>query len=183
MQTTDFRVIFSLPIGLSPSISQVNTFFLQSFLFYLKTCPIVNLLLQHRITSFIRNFVLSAFSALTLVVGWQEGHPACKKLSGGMLVWLCVWIKVQICIWPSWCHCHSLSLAPVNPYWLYLPGFTFLVPAHLSSRGQNPRGPQNGLCVWVHVCVSSLEIRNFANAQGPCEVPQIRNIALEKALQ
>ena len=25
------------------------------------------------------------FSALTLLVGWQEGHPACKKLSGGML--------------------------------------------------------------------------------------------------
>jgi len=29
-----------------------------------------------------------AFSALTLLVGQQEGHPACKKLSGGMLVWL-----------------------------------------------------------------------------------------------
>jgi len=27
----------------------------------------------------------------------------------------CVWVKVQICIWHSWCHCHSLSLAPVNP--------------------------------------------------------------------
>jgi len=26
-----------------------------------------------------------AFSALTLLVGWQEGHPACKKLSGGVL--------------------------------------------------------------------------------------------------
>jgi len=24
-----------------------------------------------------------AFSALTLLVGRQEGHPACKKLSGG----------------------------------------------------------------------------------------------------
>jgi len=29
-----------------------------------------------------------AFSALTLLVGRQEGHPACKKLSGGMLAWL-----------------------------------------------------------------------------------------------
>jgi len=28
------------------------------------------------------------FSALTLLVGWQEGHPACKKLSGGMFAWL-----------------------------------------------------------------------------------------------
>ena len=26
-----------------------------------------------------------AFSALTLLVGQQEGHPACKKLSGGVL--------------------------------------------------------------------------------------------------
>jgi len=26
-----------------------------------------------------------AFSALTLLIGRQEGHPACKKLSGGML--------------------------------------------------------------------------------------------------
>jgi len=41
------------------------------------------------------------FSALTLLIGWQERHPACKKLSGGMLAWLCVWVKVQICIWPS----------------------------------------------------------------------------------
>ena len=42
-----------------------------------------------------------AFSALTLLVGWQEGHPACKKLSGGVLVWLSVWSEVQTCIWPS----------------------------------------------------------------------------------
>jgi len=28
---------------------------------------------------------LYAFSALTLLVGWQEGHLACKKLSGGVL--------------------------------------------------------------------------------------------------
>jgi len=27
---------------------------------------------------------------LTLLVGWQEGHPACKKLSGGVLLWLSV---------------------------------------------------------------------------------------------
>ena len=42
-----------------------------------------------------------AFSALTLLVGWQEGHPACKKLSGGVLAWLSVWSEVQTCIWPS----------------------------------------------------------------------------------
>jgi len=41
------------------------------------------------------------FSALTLLVGRQEGHPACKKLSGGVLAWLFVWSKVQTCISPS----------------------------------------------------------------------------------
>ena len=42
-----------------------------------------------------------AFSASTLLVGRQEGHPACKKLSGGVLAWLSVWSEVQTCIWPS----------------------------------------------------------------------------------
>jgi len=37
-------------------------------------------------------------SALTLLVGWQEGHPACKKLSGEVLAWLTVWSEVQTCI-------------------------------------------------------------------------------------
>jgi len=74
-------------------------------------------------------------------VGWHEGHPACKKLSGGMLAWLYVWVNMQTYKWPSWCHCHSLSLAPVNPDWFYLPGFTFLVPAHPHSPRQYPRGP------------------------------------------
>ena len=42
-----------------------------------------------------------AFSALTLLVGWQEGHPACKKLSGGVLAWSSGWSEMQTCIWPS----------------------------------------------------------------------------------
>jgi len=36
-----------------------------------------------------------AFSALTLVVEWQEGHLACEKLSGGVLASLSAWGKVQ----------------------------------------------------------------------------------------
>ena len=40
--------------------------------------------------NFSQCFYTSAFSALTLLVGRQEGHPACKKLSGGVLVWLSV---------------------------------------------------------------------------------------------
>jgi len=57
----------------------------------------------------------SYFSALTLLAEWQEGHPTCKKLSGWVLAWLSVCGEVQICIWPGWCDCHSLSLAPENP--------------------------------------------------------------------
>jgi len=85
-----------------------------------------------------------AFSALTLLVGQQEGHPACKKLSGGVLAWLFVWSDVQICIWPSWCHCHSLPLASVKsrlvlPFWYQL------------IRVVPDKGPLNG-CVCVCVC-------------------------------
>jgi len=36
-----------------------------------------------------------AFIALTLLVGRQEGHPACKILSDEVLAWLSVWSKVQ----------------------------------------------------------------------------------------
>jgi len=84
---------------------------------------------------------LNPFSALTLLVGRQEGHLACKKLSGGLLAWLSVWSKVQTCIWPSWCHCHSLSLASIKsrlvlPFWYRL---TWVVPE---------KGPLNG-CVCV----------------------------------
>ena len=48
-----------------------------------------------------RGYHKTAFRALTLLVGQQEVHPACKKLSGGVLAWLSVWREVQTCIWPS----------------------------------------------------------------------------------
>jgi len=39
-----------------------------------------------------------AFSALTLLILWQEGHPThkktVKKLSGGVLAWLSIWSEV-----------------------------------------------------------------------------------------
>jgi len=43
-------------------------------------------------------YIFCAFSALALFVGRQEGYPACKKLSGGVLVWLSLWSEVQTCI-------------------------------------------------------------------------------------
>ena len=80
------------------------------------------------------------------VVWWQEGHPACKKLSGGVLAWLPVWSEVQTCIWPSWCHCHSLVCCFSN----IQIGFTFLVPAYPGSPGQRA---VKWFCVCVCVCV------------------------------
>ena len=87
-------------------------------------------------------FIFSVFSALTLLVGWQEGHPACKKLEqwGAGVV---VWSKVQTCIWPSRFHCHSLSLASVKSR-LVLPfsyRLTWVVPE---------KGLLNVcVCVWI----------------------------------
>jgi len=43
------------------------------------------------------NISRELLSTLTLLVGRQEGHSACKKQSGGVLVWLSVWT----CISPS----------------------------------------------------------------------------------
>jgi len=48
--------------------------------------------------TFYLNILFNPFSALVLLVGRQEGHPACKKLSGGLLAWLSVWSEVQTCI-------------------------------------------------------------------------------------
>ena len=58
--------------------------------------------------------LLLYFSALTLLVGQKEGQLACKKLSGVVPVWFSVLSEVQACIWPSWCHCHSLSVASLQ---------------------------------------------------------------------
>jgi len=46
---------------------------------------------------------------LTMLVGWQEEHLACKKFSDEVLVWLSVWSKMQmICILSGWCRCHPI---------------------------------------------------------------------------
>ena len=62
----------------------------------------------------------------------QEGHPAWKQLSRGVLASLSVWSEVQTCIWSSWCHCHSLSLTSVKCRLV----FTCLVPAYPGSPGK-----------------------------------------------
>ena len=78
-----------------------------------------------------------AFSALTLLVGRQEGHLACEKLSGGVLAWLSVWSEVRTCTQPTWCHCHSVSVASVKSRLVLLSWYqlTWVVPE---------KGPLNG---------------------------------------
>jgi len=79
---------------------------------------------------------------LTLLVGRQEGHPACKKLD-----W---WgAGVVICLE----RCADLHMAQLMPLPLTVScfskiqiGFTFLVPAHFGSPGQM-------VVKWVCVCV------------------------------
>ena len=82
--------------------------------------------------------MLCVVNALTLLVGRQEEHLTCKKLSDEVLVWLSVWHEVQtVCIWSSWCHCipkcHDV-LSYLNPEWFYLSGTG--LPRLLWKRGR-----------------------------------------------
>ena len=117
--------------ALKAKAQNTDSWILKSCLFFCKV-----------LYSFVCAFSAWAFSASTLLVGQQEGHPACKKLSSEVLVWLSVWSKVQTCIWPSWYHCRSLSLASVKSR-LVLP---FLVPAY-------PGSPRKRAAKRVHACV------------------------------
>jgi len=72
--------------------------------------------------------IVFSFQCFDAVVGWQEeGYPACEKLNGGC--------------WHGYVSGSRCRFAyyPVNRDWFYLPGSTFLVPAHPGSPGQNPR--------------------------------------------
>jgi len=87
-------------------------------------------------------YVYGAFSALTLLVGRQEGHPACKKLEWwgtGMVIYLELDADL-----------HIAQLMPlpltVSCFRKIQIGFTFLVPAHLGSLGQRA-------VKWVCVCL------------------------------
>ena len=100
------------------------------------------------------NYMYIAFSALMLLVGRQEGHPACKKTVVGCWCGLSVWSKVHTCIWPSWCHCHSLSLASVKsrlvlPFWYWL---TWVVPEKGLWNGYDDDDDDDYL-VPVYCCV------------------------------
>ena len=73
-----------------------------------------------------------AFSALTLLVGRQEGHPACKKTEWSVA-------GVVVCL-EQGADLHMTQLMPlpltVSCFSKIQIGFTFLVPAHPGSPGQ-----------------------------------------------
>ena len=78
-----------------------------------------------------------------------------------LLAWLSVWSEGQTCIWPSWCHCHSLSLASVKSR-LFLPFWYQLTQVVLEN------GPLNRcVCVCVPVqgvmAVSRTSVVHFCN--------------------
>ena len=71
---------------------------------------------------------------------WLDGRKVIrpvKKTEWWGLAWLSVWNEVETCIWPSWWHCHSLSLASVKsrlvlPFWYRL---TRVVPKKWPLNG------------------------------------------------
>jgi len=73
-----------------------------------------------------------AFSALTLLVGRQEGHPACKKTE-----W---WGAGMVICLERGADLHMAQLMPlpvtVSCFRKIQIGFTFLVPAHPGSPGR-----------------------------------------------
>jgi len=76
-----------------------------------------------------------AFSALTLSVGRQEEHLACKNWV--IRCWHgCVSSEVQmVCIWCSWCHCHPVISCFVKTFIIQIV-LAFLVPAYRGCRGK-----------------------------------------------
>jgi len=85
-----------------------------------------------------------AFSALTLFVGWQEGHPTCKKTEWwGAGVVICLERGADL-------HVAQLMPLTVSCFSKIQIGFTFLVAAHLGSPGKRAI---KRVCVCVRACV------------------------------
>ena len=78
-------------------------------------------------------------------VGWAAGRG--EQWGAGVVIRL-VW-GVHTCIRPTWCHCHSLSLASGKSRLV----FTFPVPAHPGSPGQRA---VKCVCVCVTITVTIL---------------------------
>jgi len=65
------------------------------------------------------------------------------------------------CIWASWCHCHSLSLASVKSRLV-------LVPAHPGNPGQSPEGHKTDVCMCHMIpAVQVSDSHTDANTNNP----------------
>jgi len=101
---------------------------LKSFLFCKSSLPQPFLfLLQDSLYEFPRLFTVTSVPSVLwhCWLGGRKGIRPVKNLSSEVLLWLSVWSEVQTCIWSSWYHCRSLSLAPVKsrlvlPFWYRL---------------------------------------------------------------
>ena len=72
-----------------------------------------------------------AFSALTMLVGWQEGHPACKKRVVGCWHGYLSGARCRLAYGPA-----DATALTVSCFTEIQIGFTFLVTAHLGSPGK-----------------------------------------------
>ena len=69
-------------------------------------------------------------------VGWATGRAF--VLSGGVLAWLSVWSKVQTCVLPSLCHCHSLFFSSVKSRFVLL--FCYRITGVVPNIGVGENG-------------------------------------------
>jgi len=106
------------------------------------------LVIYHSETIFIS---VHAFSALTLLVGRQEGHPACKKMSGGVLAWYLSEARCRLAYGPADATAIlTVSCFSKNPDW-FLPFWYRLTRVVLE------KGPLNGcVCVCVTIFIFDL---------------------------
>ena len=119
-----------------------------------------------------------AFSALTLLVGWHEGHPACKKTEWwGAGVVVCLQQGADL---------HMAQLMPlpltVSCFSKIQIGFTFLVPAHLCSPRKRA---VKRVCVCV--CVLSMTVHDIQSLLMLCifmsHIPSMSESAMRTSMK
>ena len=108
---------------MTKNLTYIHIFFKET---RFSSCPLTFLIqfVHHGQYNFmlVTSKVPSVLLLLTLLVGQQEGHPACKKTERwGAGVDICLERGADLHM-PSWCHCYSLSLASVKsrlvlPFW------------------------------------------------------------------
>ena len=117
------------------------------------------------------------------------------------MAWLSVWSEMQTCIRPSWCHCHSLSLAPVKSrlvlhFWYRLTWVVLgkgplngcvctvqqsVASTRVQGRGDEPREPTVRVSDWSELVASYSRMKSawgWANGGQPILVCYIRKYVI-----